>query len=84
MTDVGHDLPALERWLDTLEERVEQPHLADDERRRLRNLRDELASHVLAAQVLVTSGASPATVAPVLERAAALLDDERRRGSLVA
>lgn len=43
----------------------------------LRHLRDELASHVLAARVLVSSGASPSALAPVLERARGLVESSR-------
>lgn len=46
---------------------------------RLRRLQAELASHALAARVLVTSGASSASVGPVLLRAATLLEEERWR-----
>lgn len=76
------DLPALEQLVEVIEVRVRRPDLPVEVRGRLRNLRDDLASHVLAVRVLVTSGASPESVEPVLQRAAALVAEEQRRGSL--
>jgi hypothetical protein len=50
--------------------------LTADGARRLRRIGEELSVNVLAVRVLVSAGASPERVDPLLERAAALIDDE--------
>lgn len=52
--------------------------------KRWSSLGDELSSHALAARVLVTSGASQASLRIVLERAVAILDDVHDGGDLEA
>ena len=44
--------------------------------RRLREIGEELTVHVQAIQVLVSCGAAPERLRPLLDRAAALIDDE--------
>lgn len=73
-TDVWRGLTELERWVDIVGDRAQAPDLRSDERDRLRHLQDDLASHALAARVLITSGASVDSIRPVLRRAAVLLD----------
>jgi hypothetical protein len=62
--DAATTLAALERQLARLEEgpSAGRPEVA--------KLRDDLASHLLAARVLVDAGAADRTILPVLERAA--------------
>lgn len=51
--------------------------------KRLLHLGEELSSHALAARLLVKSGASSESLQHLLERATALVDDEREHGALL-
>ena len=50
--------------------------LSPDAARRLRRIGEELSIHVLALQVLLTSGVALERVRPLLDRATALVDEE--------
>jgi hypothetical protein len=66
--DAATTLAALERQLARLDEgEREGPSAVRPE---IASLRDDLASHLLAARVLVDAGAADRTILPILERAA--------------
>lgn len=77
-------LEVLERTADRLLAASRRDDLAAAAAKHLSHLGDELSSHALAARVLMRSGASADSLRTVLERAVAILDDQRsERGQLV-
>lgn len=71
----------LERTAQRLREAARREDLEPERAKRWSRLGDELGSHALAARVLVTSGASSASLQSVLDRATSIIDKELRHGS---
>lgn len=72
--DVRDALAVAAETMDRLEALLASDDVDPEAARRLRHLRSDLSSHVLAAQVLVDAGASGGAVAGVVQRASAIVD----------